>query len=230
MSTVRTTAVIVAAGRGERFGGEDPKQFLLLAGSPVLLWSARAFVDHPLVDEVVIVLPPEATARTPSWIPSSVIVVAGGETRADSVINGVAATDESAEVILVHDGVRPFVTAELISRVVASSSAEAIVPVIPVTDTVKTVDERGLVVRTPPRASLRRAQTPQGFPAELLRWAYASGPSRSVTDDALMVERAGCPVRTIPGDARNLKITESGDLEYARWLVDTGLIPAPTFG
>jgi 2-C-methyl-D-erythritol 4-phosphate cytidylyltransferase len=142
---------------------------------------------------------------------------------------GVAAAEEETSVFLIHDGVRPFVSAATISTVLASASHEPTVPTVPVTDTIKEVDREGRVVETPARDALRAAQTPQGFPADVLRDIQRTAdPARDITDDSLMCERAGIPVKTVSGEATNLKITSQADLRYARWLVEAGMIPRPT--
>jgi 2-C-methyl-D-erythritol 4-phosphate cytidylyltransferase len=221
-------AVIVAGGSGERLGGEVPKQLQDLGGRPILEWSVRAFTDHPEVDRVIVVLPPNLAVEPPGWIPAGVRAVAGGDTRARSVVNGVAAIDETEDaVVLVHDGVRPFVSAAVISRVIGAAGEGPVIPVVPVTDTLKTVDANGRVLGSPPRDGLRAAQTPQGFSVGLLKALHReSSPDEGVTDDGLLCERAGIEVRTVPGDPANLKVTTPTDLKYARWLVETGMIRA----
>ncbi|MFV1985775.1 MAG: 2-C-methyl-D-erythritol 4-phosphate cytidylyltransferase [Gemmatimonadota bacterium] len=224
-----TTAVIVAAGRGDRLPGEVPKQFRDLCGLPILEWSVRAFEAHPEVDQVVVVLPPELAEPPPEWLADRAIVVAGGATRAASVVRGVATSGRETSVFLIHDGVRPFVSSATISKVLDSARSGPTVPVLPVTDTIKCVDRDGWVERTPARDALRAAQTPQGFPAELLRELHRrTDVPEDVTDDSVGCERSGIPVRTVMGDARNLKITSEADLDYARWLVEGGMIERPS--
>ena len=224
-----TTAVIVAAGRGNRLPGEVPKQFRDLCGIPILEWSVRAFEAHPEVDRVIVVLPPELARTAPEWLAERATVVAGGTTRAASVVCGVAAADRETSVFLIHDGVRPFVSSATISSVLDSARSDPTVPALPVTDTIKRVDRDGWVERTPARDTLRAAQTPQGFPAELLRELHAgTDTAEHLTDDSLGCERAGIPIRIVMGDDRNLKITSEADLEYARWLVEGGMIERPS--
>ncbi len=226
-------AVLVAAGKGERLGRSAPKQFLDLGGLPMLEWSVRAFAGHPRVEDVVVVLPPEAAHAPPGWLAGLVdrralVLVAGGRTRAESVARGVAAAPPDARILLVHDGARPFASSALIERVLERAASNAVVPVLPVTDTIKRVDADGRVLDTPDRRRLRRAQTPQGFPGPLLRELHAAaGHSAAITDDALLCEAGGATVVTVEGDPLNLKITGPGDLSYARWLVDTGVIRRP---
>lgn len=231
----RVTAVLVAAGRGERLGSSIPKQFLDLGGLPLLEWSVRRFHGHRSVDRVVVVVPPEMAERPPEWLAAAagdrgVAVVAGGRTRAESVARGAARAPEGADVLLVHDGVRPFAGPDLIDRVVEPAVSVATIPVLPIHDTIKRVDTDGRVVETVDRTRLRRAQTPQGFPAALLRALHAGRErAAAITDDALLCERAGATVTTVEGDPLNLKITGEDDLAYARWLVDGGVIGRPTW-
>lgn len=239
MTGPRAAAVIVAAGRGERIGGEVPKQLRDLGGLPILEWSVRAFASHPRIRDVVVVLPPDLAADPPPAIVRALeagagdgrlrAVVAGGETRVQSVARGAGACPVDTEIVLIHDGVRPFIDAATIGRVCDAAAAGPVVPVIPVVDTIKRVDAVGRVLESPPREALRRAQTPQGFPARLLRELQAAvGTDETITDEGVLFERVGVDVRTVDGDPRNLKITDPDDLAYARWLVDTGVIDVPS--
>ena len=227
-------AVVVAAGQGHRFGASRPKQFVDLCGMPVLAWSVRTLVNHPDVDRVAVVLAPPRAASPPAWLPEGVLVVPGGVFRADSVRAGAAALAGAVETVLVHDGARPFVSAELVSRVVDGARTGPVVPVIAVEDTVKRVDEGGWIEATVPRERLRRVQTPQGFPVEVLNRTHAlddagaweAQDAAAMTDDALLCERLGIDVSTVEGDPANLKITTAGDLALARAMIETGLIAA----
>lgn len=221
-------AVIVAAGRGVRFGGAGRKQFLDLGGIPVLEWSLRSFRAHGSIRDLVVVLPPDEVQAPPGWLSGAGRLVVGGATRRESAARGVAAVGRGVDRILVHDGVRPFVSGELIGRVHAACAREPVVPVLPVSDTIKEVRSDGTVVDTPDRRRLRRAQTPQGFPADTLRRLYAAERAEAaITDDAQLCERQGIAVRTVDGEPRNLKITSPEDLGYARWLVESGLVARP---
>lgn len=225
-------AVVVAAGQGHRFGASRPKQFVDLCGIPVLAWSVRTLVNHPDIDRVVVVLSPQRAASPPPWLPDGVLVVSGGMFRADSVRAGAAALGGQVETVLVHDGARPFMSAELVSRVVDGARSGPAVPVIAVEDTVKRVDEGGWIEATVPRERLRRVQTPQGFPAEVLNRTHAlddagaweAQDAAAMTDDALLCERLGIDVSTVEGDPANLKITTASDLALARAMVESGLI------
>ncbi len=213
-------AVVVAAGEGRRFGAEKGrKQFLELEGRPVLAWSMETLSKHQMVGEVVAVVPSDVAVEPPEWLSALADrVVAGGRIRGESVARGLAALRARAHGVLVHDGVRPFLTASLVGRVAKAAGGGPVVPVLPVVDTMKEVDERGRVVRTLDRARLVRVQTPQGFPLELMRDLYADGIPGDATDDAAVCEARGIEVRTVPGDPGNLKITSPSDLELARWL------------
>ena len=173
-----------------------------------------------VVDDVVVIVPADQVDAAESMLPEPVRVVVGGAERVDSVQAGISASPDAA-VYLVHDAARALTPPALVSRVVGEirCGREAVVPVVPVVDTIKTVDEAGLVTGTPERARLRAIQTPQGFSADLLRRAYASA-SRddSVTDDAGLVERLGERVHTVAGDPLAFKITTPLDLVLARAL------------
>ena len=220
-----TSAIVVAAGAGQRFGGELPKQFLELGGSSLLAWSVRAFVDHPEVDVVIVVLAQAYAESAPAWLSDVAVVVVGGATRTESVQAGLGVVPSDCRLTLVHDGARPFVMADLISRVIAAAHSGPVIPVLPVTDTIKRMNEEGWILDTLSRSMLRMAQTPQGFPTDILSAAYdRQEDSPEFTDDALACERLGVRVSTVEGDPHNFKITTEDDLARARWLVDSGLI------
>jgi 2-C-methyl-D-erythritol 4-phosphate cytidylyltransferase len=219
--------VIVAAGRGTRIGSGTPKQFLEIAGIPMLLRAIRPFARHPAVAHIAVVLRAADAAAPPEWLLPHVgdmlSVVAGGAERADSVAAGLAALPDACTLVMVHDAARPFVDALLIDRVIAGVRAgHAIVPALPVTDTIKETDasDPDLIARTVPREQLRRAQTPQGFPRRVLEDAHARARQDRVhgTDDAALVERLGGTVRIVAGDPGNLKVTTPEDLALADYL------------
>jgi 2-C-methyl-D-erythritol 4-phosphate cytidylyltransferase/2-C-methyl-D-erythritol 2,4-cyclodiphosphate synthase len=220
---MRVTAIIAAGGAGRRVGGGVAKQWLELGGRTILEHSVQAFTRHPAIGETVVVLPPADAEAPPSWLTglgSRVRVVPGGERRQDSVANGFDAADASADVVLVHDAARPFVTAEVISRVIAAAAAHgAAIAAVPVSDTVKRVEHEGgdgepIIVDTIPRDALYLAQTPQGFAHGVLRDAVALGRSGvEATDEAMLAERAGHTVRLVEGARSNVKITTAEDLE-----------------
>jgi 2-C-methyl-D-erythritol 4-phosphate cytidylyltransferase len=218
----RTSAIIVAAGTGKRFG--EPKQFAYLRGKPVLEWTLERFEAHAEVDALVLVLPDEEDLKHYRMrYPKIVDIVRGGERRQDSVWQGFRLLSASApEVVLVHDGARPLVGADLISRVIATALADgAAVPVLPLEETIKEVRE-GRIAGTVDRTFLARAQTPQGFRYDVLKKALdAARRDRFCgTDEAALAERVGIPVTAVPGDPRNIKITTPVDIKISEALLD----------
>ncbi|MDE3086586.1 MAG: 2-C-methyl-D-erythritol 4-phosphate cytidylyltransferase, partial [Acidobacteriota bacterium] len=188
-------AVVVAGGTGDRFGG--PKQFARLGGRPVLAWALEA--ARPAVDGVVLVVPAGRQAEVAGT--GADAVVAGGPSRAASVRAGLAAVPADASVVVVHDGARPLASTALFRAVIEAvrAGADAAVPGLAVTDTVKEV-AGDAVVRSLDRQGLVAVQTPQAFRAEALRAAH--GAEGEATDDAALVERAGGTVRVVPGEVR----------------------------
>jgi len=216
-------AIIAAAGSGTRMASDRPKQFLLLAGTPVIFHTLKVFEQCDSIDEVIVVLPAEESAGFLSLagkfgVRKLARVVPGGITRADSVKRGLMAIrSATAEIVAVHDGVRPFVTVEEIDATVAAAKADgAAILVAPVTDTIKQVADEA-VVKTLDRGVLRRALTPQCFRYELLREAYnhADVNDPSLTDESALVEQLGKRVSIVEGSARNIKITTAEDLAIA---------------
>lgn len=214
--------LLLAAGRGQRFGEQANKILATVGGMPVVWWSLQAFHRHPEVDHVVLVARPvdrEALQGMCSAFPKVRGVVDGGGERWESVYRGLQAIPAEDRWVLVHDAARPAVSVELISRVLqAARQTGAAIPALPVSDTLKWVDSGSQVKETLPRVReegwrLVSIQTPQGFAVELLRQAYAHYDfSQSVpTDDASIVEQIH-PVTTVPGDPRNLKLTYPEDL------------------
>jgi len=222
---VRIGAVIAAAGRGTRLGRAGPKVLVPLGGVPILVRAVLPFQRSTAVHEIVVVASEEALADVRACLDryhlSKVCaVVVGGAERQDSVARGLAALGP-CEVILVHDGARPLVEERLIEEVArAASEFGAAIPALPLRETLKRVAD-GQVVETVDRAGVWAAQTPQGFRADLLRTAHARARTDGVigTDDAVLVERLGHPVRVIPGRAQNLKVTTAEDLDIAEALV-----------
>jgi len=219
--------VIVAAGRGLRLGADQPKQYVPIAGIPMLLRAIRPFSCHPEVRQVVVVLPADDASAPPAWLAPHVgtllQVAAGGTERSESVANGLAALASGCRVVLVHDAARPFVSRELLDGVIAAArSGVGAVPAVPVADTLKQANAAGEVARTVPRTGLWRAQTPQGFPREVLESAHDRAKADGVTgtDDAYLVERIGGTVRLVAGDPRNLKITTADALALAEVLAE----------
>jgi 2-C-methyl-D-erythritol 4-phosphate cytidylyltransferase len=208
-------------------GGDLPKQYLLINGVPVLLRAVRPFASHPEVAQVVVVLTPAEAESPPDFLAAlkseALAIAAGGRERSDSVAAGLLALRAGCEIVLVHDGARPFVDRGVIDAVIAHARAgEGAVAALPVSDTIKEAvgADPTLIGRTVPRAGLWRAQTPQGFPRRLLEEAYrrAGAAASSATDDASLVEACGGIVRLVPDSPRNLKITTRDDLAVAEAL------------
>ncbi|MFG1784784.1 2-C-methyl-D-erythritol 4-phosphate cytidylyltransferase [Rhodococcus oryzae] len=216
----RVIALVPAAGRGERLGEGIPKAFVTLRGVSMLRLAVEGLIESGVVDRVVVIVPADRIDSVRAELPEGVDVVAGGAERTDSVRAGLAAAGD-ADLLLVHDAARALTPPPLIARVVAELRAgrDAVVPALPVSDTIKTVDLLGAVTGTPERSELRAVQTPQGFTADLLRRAYAAADSLA-TDDAGLVERIGGRVRTIVGDPLAFKITTPLDLALARALAN----------
>ena len=213
--------VIPAAGAARRMGGKK-KPFLRLAGEPVLLRAMRPFLSHAGVRTLAVALPSEAARQPPSWLTDlgpHVRVVEGGQTRRDSVWAGLSALPAGLDVIVVHDGVRPLVSPQVVGRCIAvAARGAAAVAGYPAVDTLKRVDASGNVTGTPDRASYWHAQTPQAFPGVQLREAYRRAVAQDwpATDDAALVERSGGEVVMVRSSPTNLKITRPEDLETAR--------------
>lgn len=210
--------VIVAAGSGTRAGGDEPKQFRWVAGKPMLLHSVQTFMERADVLAVVCVLPVRYAGDPPPWLFQGdldrLLVSVGGRTRTDSVFHGLEDLPEEAKIILVHDAARPLVGHATIDRVVAEARAgRAATAALPVVDTLKEVADGGRVTRTVSRDQLWRAQTPQGFPRELILRTHSEARRRGVTatDDAGLCEQLGHEVIAVRGSERAMKVTDEED-------------------
>jgi len=220
MAERRAAAIVVAGGSGRRVGGSVPKQYLEIAGEPVLLRALRPFLDHPRIARTIVVLPPGDAMDPPSFLRGLPIeIVPGGAERGDSVWSGLQSVeeDDGIDAVLIHDGARPFATRGVIDRVLDACVGGGAIAAVPVTDTIKEVASDGTIAGTPDRARLWQAQTPQGFPrlgiARAYRLARADGVA--ATDDAALFERYVGPVRVVMGSHRNFKVTQPGDLAVA---------------
>jgi len=217
--------VIVAAGSGSRVGGGELKQFRWVAGKPMLLHSVQAFHARTDVAMVVVVLPKAYAADPPPWLfqcdLDRLLLSVGGRERAESVANGLEDLPEEVRYVLVHDAARPLVGDGVIDRVIdAARDGCGAVAALPVVDTLKEVDVDGTIVRTVERGRMWRAQTPQGFPREMIERAHAAARREviSATDDAALCERLGLPVRVVRGSERAMKVTEEPDFARAEAL------------
>ena len=225
---MKTVAIIVAGGSGTRFGAELPKQFLELGGKPILMRSIEAFANSgncPV--DVIVTLPSDQMDlwqrlcdRYSFGVPHR--VVPGGETRWHSVKHALDSMGDvnEVDVIAVHDGVRPMVTADVICRTIAAARRDgAAIPVVALNDSVRQVV--GEASHALDRSTLRAVQTPQAFDARLLLGAYSLPYQPTFTDDASVVEQLGHPITLVEGDPHNLKITRPMDLALAEYLLNS---------
>ncbi|WP_448204777.1 bifunctional 2-C-methyl-D-erythritol 4-phosphate cytidylyltransferase/2-C-methyl-D-erythritol 2,4-cyclodiphosphate synthase [Azospirillum sp. sgz302134] len=219
-------ALIVAAGTGQRFGAERPKQYLDLAGRPVLRRTVEAFLRHPQVSAVQVVINPAFRDLYEAAVAGLDLPepVAGGATRQDSVRNGLERLAESApDLVLIHDAARPLIAAETVSSVIgALGTHPAAIAAVPVADTLKRGRD-GLVADTVDRAGLWRAQTPQGFRFPDILAAHRATVGLELTDDAAVAEHAGLPVALVPAREENFKVTTPDDLTRAAQILDSQL-------
>jgi len=236
---MHVTAIIAAGGRGQRFGGVEPKQLLAIGGRPILERSVEAFLAHPAIDAVVVALPQPLVDDPPSYLrpprgagrgasTKPLRLVAGGDRRQDSVANAFRTVDASSDIIVIHDAARPFVTSDLIARTIAAAAeAGAAVAAVAARDTVKrssaAAGSRRTVSETLPRETIFLAQTPQAFRRAVLEQALAAAARESfeATDEAALVEHAGHAVRLVEGDASNIKITLPADVPVAEAIAET---------
>ncbi len=227
---MRVVALIPAAGRGRRMGADRPKAFLPLSGLPLLAHTLRKFEDCPAVIEILPLVPGEEVSFCRELISKAGLkkiprVLPGGPERQDSVYAGLQAIVGSPDVVMIHDGARPFVSAELIEKVLgAIEHWPAVAAALPVGDTLKEVSPEGQVLQTLDRSRFWVMQTPQSFRYDLILRAHeqARAEGFSGTDDASLVERLGIPVRVISGSRFNMKITTPEDLILAEALLNHG--------
>jgi 2-C-methyl-D-erythritol 4-phosphate cytidylyltransferase len=215
-----TVAVVPAAGSGERLAAGVPKAFFQLVGRTLVERAVNGLLESGVVDRVVVAVPADRTDRAKLILGRDATVVAGGTNRGESVARALAAVadTEQPDFVLVHDAARALTPPELVVRVVEALQAgyQAVVPVLPLSDTIKAVDDSGAVLGTPDRAGLRAVQTPQGFATDLLLRAYAQAGMADFTDDASLVERVGGQVQVVDGDPLAFKITTRLDLLLAQ--------------
>ena len=230
----RIVAILPAAGLGTRMGASTPKQFLELDGMPLLLFTLRRLAASAEITDFIISTRAEDVVSLQDQVAKAGLgrparVVHGGDTRQQSVANGLAQVDPATEIVLVHDAVRPFVTAELTKRIIAEARRRgAAILALPAIDTVKEVkraclpEDVALITATIPREKLVLAQTPQAFHYSLLRDAFRSAQEDGITasDEAGLVERLGHQVYAVLGSERNLKITRPADLDLARFYLE----------
>lgn len=211
--------VIPAAGMGKRMGTKQSKQFLLFDRLPILIHTLRVFNAHPQIDEIVVVTREEEIEQCYKWIKQDRLlkvkhVIVGGRERQESVFFGLK--ELSVDYVLVHDAVRPFISSDLVSHIIERVKIEqAIVTAVPMKDTVKMSNEQKFVTNTINREHLWSIQTPQAFRYDLLRLAHENAGKDLVTDDSMLVEQLGHPVKIVRGEYTNIKITTPDDLVFA---------------
>ena len=224
------SAIIVAAGSGSRMASDRPKQFLLLAGIPLIFHTLRPFEQCDSIDETIVVLPPESAAEfldsaAKFGVKKVTRVVPGGATRAESVKRGLTAIRAaSAEIVAVHDGVRPFVTDAILRQTLSHAVRYgAAITAVPVQDTLKRVSEAGDVEATVARDRLWRVQTPQAFQRSLLQAAFLHAWDQGIlaTDEAALLESLGKVVKVVRGIESNIKVTTPDDLLFAENVICT---------
>ena len=230
----RIAAILPAAGLGTRMGAETPKQFLELDGTPIVIHSLRRIASCALVTDIIVATRADEVTRLRERIAEekfkqAVRVVKGGDSRQDSVAEALREVPKDTEIVLVHDALRPFVTAEQITRVIEEARrCEAAILGIPAMDTVKEVkraslpEDVALIIGTIPRERVVLAQTPQAFATKLLKEAFARAQADGVSasDEAGLVERMGHDVHVVLGSERNMKITKPADMDLAKFYLE----------
>ena len=217
-----TVAIVSAAGSGQRLGAGIPKAYVELCGRTILEHAVDGLLGSGVITRIVVAVPAYRVAETSALLDGRADVVAGGAERHDTVRLALDHIGDP-EFVVVHDAARPLTPVEQIRRVVAAlaEGQRAVVPVVPVVDTIKAIDANGVVLGTPERSGLRAVQTPQGFATDLLRRAYQRAGSVAVTDDASLVENLGIPVHTVEGDPLAFKVTTPLDLRLARAVLES---------
>ncbi len=224
-----TTAIIVAAGKGERLNSKISKQFLNLDGKPILTHTLEKFQNSSFINEVIIVTKKDSVEYCQNEIVCKYQfnkvkkVISGGDRRQDSVYCGIKETNIKTDILLIHDGVRPFVTEEQISNIIMGAKKfNSCVLGVKAKDTIKICDDNDFIVQTPDRSKLWSIQTPQGFKFGLIKSAYEKAISENfeATDDALIIENLGNKVKVIEGSYFNIKITTREDLIFAKCILD----------
>lgn len=221
----RVAALVPAAGKGERLGPGAPKALREIAGTPMLVHAVKALAASPMVDVVIVAAPEASVDEVRSLLSrqdfsADVSVVAGGDSRSESVARALIALPDDVDVVLVHDAARPLVPVEVVTGVANAvrDGHEAVIPVIPVVDTIKSINNHGQILGTVPREQLRATQTPQGFRRDVLQRAHAEVDS-PVTDDAGMVESLGITVHAIEGHEEAFKVTKPLDFLLAEAVI-----------
>lgn len=222
----QAAVIIPAAGFGTRMGSAEPKQYLLLAGKPIIVHTVSAFIQNPNITDIVVVVPKDRVKQTESLLSEhqiftdSVTVVPGGRRRQDSVYLGLMALPSDNTIVLVHDGARPLIPQAVIDRCYEGAVQRgAVIAAIPVKDTLKKAEPDGAVLATVDRKELFQAQTPQAAQKELLLSAYKANGDIDVTDESSLLEKANIPVTIVEGAETNIKVTRPEDLILAEKII-----------
>jgi 2-C-methyl-D-erythritol 4-phosphate cytidylyltransferase/2-C-methyl-D-erythritol 2,4-cyclodiphosphate synthase len=233
----KAAAIIPAAGFGSRMKLDQPKQYHLLCGTPILARTVRTFIASPVIDEIVVVVPAGRIEETSTMfddygIPcENLSIVAGGKRRQDSVYQGLQSCSEDVDIILVHDGARPLVDIDLINRCYEGATIHgAVIAALPVKDTLKKSNTEGKILSTIDRTDLFQAQTPQAARRSLLEKGYAENHGQDVTDEASLLEKAGIEITLVEGNETNLKITRPEDLPLAEKILSSSARPLIKIG
>ncbi|HHV83369.1 MAG TPA: 2-C-methyl-D-erythritol 4-phosphate cytidylyltransferase [Tepidanaerobacter syntrophicus] len=228
---MQVCAVIAAGGQGKRMNSNVSKQFLTIKGHPILYYTLNKFEKMKILNEIILVVPPADVKYTKEQIIKKygfkkTIIVEGGKERQDSVYNGLKALPKDADIVVIHDGVRPFIPVKIIENSIeAAAECDAVGVAVPVKDTIKVVDDKSVVKTTPDRKALWAIQTPQTFKYDVIMKAYEKAMEDGFygTDDTVLVERMGLPVKIIEGSYENIKITTPEDIIFAEAFVSMGL-------
>ena len=212
-SIKRNSVIIVAAGLGQRAGGIKPKQWQKILGKRIVDWTISKFLDHPLIDEIVLVTNNIDETKN---LPNEVIIAKGGFERSESVLNGLLMVSDNISSVLIHDAVRPCVTSKLISSIIDGLEIfDCVIPVLPITDSLWEIDKSKInLVKSLDRGTFMTAQTPQGFNRKKILKAYKNN-YFTAADDAAIALKAGMRVSTIDGEPSNIKITQPTDFKLA---------------
>ena len=236
MANMKAAAIITAGGTGKRFGaeGEDklPKQFIPLSGKPIILYSLESFERSKSISEIVVVVPEEWVDHTQNEIINRhniskvTEVISGGSERQQSVEKGFKSISSDAEIVVIHDGVRPFAIVDLIEEVItAAKESDGAIAAYPSTDTIKRSDSKQFIEDTVARETIWLAQTPQAFKYDILNMAFekASEDGYLGTDEAALVERIGKDVKLVKSSRYNIKITTPQDIEFGEYIIKSEL-------
>jgi len=231
----KNSAIILAAGKGTRMGGEEGKVFVPLLGKPLVAWTLLVFESSPDIQEIILVVPPgqEKDCRKKILSPyhiSKVKIVPGGPERQDSLENGLAEIHAPCNVVVIHDGARPLVERETLQKALnAAERHGASVVAVPVKDTIKIGDKKKMVVKTLDRTILWAAQTPQAYQYSIIKQALKKAKKDAFysTDDSSLVERINIPVRIIPGSYENIKVTTPDDVIFGETILRRRLKKQP---